>query len=328
MNRFEWVRVTSWAEASRAVARGAPRVLAKGAGVDLWDRIKEGLDAPERVVSLLDIPGSRAIEVRPDGSASIGALATLTEIAEHAAIRSRFPALAEAAGTLATPAIRNAATLGGNLCQRPRCQYFRSELHPCLRKGGGGCFAIPGDHRLHAIFDNNICAAVAAPSTAAPLTSLGAEVVITADDKPARRLSVEALFVPSSEDPRREVRLEAGELIERVEIPAGAWRNAYLKVHHRQTFDWPIVEAAVALRLEGAKISDARVVLGAVAMTPRRAAHAEKALKGAAPVAATFARAAKLASQGATALPRNRYKLPIVEALVERALLRAMEGER
>lgn len=325
MNRFEWMRATNWAEASKACAPGAALVLAKGGGIDLLDRLKEGLDAPERVVSLLEISGAKGIELRPDGSVSIGALTTISDIAEHPEIRQRFLALAEAAGSLATPAVRNAATLGGNLCQRPRCQYFRSALHPCLRKGGGGCFAIPGDHRMHAIFDNAVCAAVAAPSTAAPLVALGAQVVVQSHGKPARSLPIETLFVPSSEDPRREVSLGPGELIERVNIPSGRWKSAYQKAQHRESFDWPIVEVAAALQLDKSKITDARVVLGSVAMTPRRATGVEKALVGATAGEQNFRRAAKAAGQGATALPGNRYKLPILEELVARALMRAVE---
>jgi xanthine dehydrogenase YagS FAD-binding subunit len=324
MNRFEWVRASSFAEASELIAKGGPLTQAKAAGIDLWDRMKEGLDQPERVVSILEIPGGGAITVRPDGSATIGALATISEIAEHAAIKQRFSALAAAAGSLATPSIRNAATIGGNLCQRPRCHYFRSAAHPCLRKGGGGCFAIPGDHRMHALFDNGVCAAVAAPSTAAPLVALGAEVVLVRGAQ-SRRLPVEELFVPSREDPRREVRLGPGELIERIEIPAGDPRNAYDKVTHRESFDWPIVEVAVALRIGGGAITEAKVVLGAVAMTPRRAAESEKILRGAAPGVALFAKAAKAAAAGATPLPLNRYKLSVLEALVARTLAQAVE---
>ncbi|MBI2378756.1 MAG: FAD binding domain-containing protein [Deltaproteobacteria bacterium] len=321
MSRFQWVRAASWAQASELVK--SPGSLAKGGGVDLWDRLKEGLEDPDRVISLLEIPSGRTIELLPDGSATIGALATIAEIAGHDGLRKAFPALVEACDELATPAIRNAATLAGNLCQRPRCWYFRSELHPCLRKGGGGCFAIPGDHRMHAVFDNSVCAAVAAPSTATPLVALRAEAVVRAGADATRIVPIESLFVPSSRDPRREVALSPGELVEQIRIPAAKGRSAYVKLQHRETFDWPIVEVSVALSIAAGKISDVRIVLGSVAMTPIRAARAESLLEGAAPGSSAFASASRAATAGATPLPRNEYKIPIVESLVREALSKA-----
>jgi xanthine dehydrogenase YagS FAD-binding subunit len=320
VNRFEYVRAKSWEDAQRALA--VDGAVAKAAGVDLWDRFKEGLDAPARVVSL-EIKEASKIEVADDQRLIIGALATMTDIAEHPEVKKSFAALAEAAGTLATPAIRNAATLGGNLCQRPRCHYFRNELFQCLRKGGTTCFAIEGDNRMHALFDNKTCAAVAGGSTAAPLAALDARVFVRAGAE-SRAMPVTELFLRSSEDTRREVRLGPGELIERVELsPKRGANNAYAKIRPRESFDWPIVEAAVSLELEGTTIKDARVFLGAVAMVPLRASAVEKALVGAKVDKATFRKAAERAGDGATPLSMNAYKLPVLTAAVERALTKA-----
>lgn len=326
MSGFSYIRAGSFEEASKEVKSGAGKSLLKAGGVDVLDRIKEHLEAPERLVSILGIESARAIELRPDGSASIGALATMTEIAEHPGLRQRFPALATAAGSVGTPAIRNAATLGGNLCQRPRCGYFRSELFPCRRKGGAECFAIVGDHRMHAIYDNSLCAAVLAPSTAAPLVALGAELVIGAAGQKPRRIKAEELFLASSEDLRREVRLDPGEIIERVEVPAGIWRSAYARATPRDSFDWPMVEVAAALLAEKSGIEDVRIILGSVAMTPRRALEAEKLLRGKAPSISVIEAAAQAATVGATPLPGNRYKLSVASAMVARALGAALEG--
>jgi xanthine dehydrogenase YagS FAD-binding subunit len=326
MSGFSYLRASTLDEASTAVKAGAGKTLLKAGGVDVLDRIKEHLEAPERLVSILGVASARAIELRPDGSASIGALATMTELAEHPGLRQRFPALTAAAGGLATPAIRNAATLGGNLCQRPRCGYFRSELYPCRRKGGAECFAIVGDHRMHALYDNGLCAAVLAPSTAAPLVALRAELVVTSAGNKPRRLPAEALFVASSEDVRREVRLEPGEIIERIELPAGAWRSAYARATPRDSFDWAMVEVAVAALADKSGISDVRIVLGAVAMTPRRAVESEKLLRGKPPSRAAIEAAAQAATSGATPLPGNRYKLSVATAVVAQALSAALEG--
>lgn len=331
--RFQYLRAAAepgttsakgWARALEAVAAGA---VPKGAGVDLWDRMKEHLDEPARVVSLLGIPGAADIAVTATGGLRVGALATVTDVAEHAEVVRRYPALARAAGSLATPAIRNAATIGGNLAQRPRCAYFRSALHPCIRKGGTSCPATTGDHRLHAVFENAPCAAVLPSSLAAALTAYEATVSV-ASVTGARSVAVEELFVPTKEDPRRELRLAPGELITAVELPARpvGERSAYVKARPRESFDWPIVEAAVAVVVDGAAVRSARVVLGAVAMTPWRARASERALVGAPLSAESIGRAAAAAIEGATPLSGNRYKLALVRAMVTRALEEVRDG--
>ncbi|MFO0723352.1 MAG: FAD binding domain-containing protein [Myxococcota bacterium] len=324
MNRFSYLRAGSLAEAAEALRR--PSSMLKAGGTDVVDRLKERLEAPEVLVSIGGIKSASAIELRPDGGVSIGALCTIAAIADHPGLRAQFPALTEAAASLATPNIRNVATLGGNLGQRPRCPYFRAEHFHCRRKGGSECFAIHGEHVLHAIWDNKMCAAVSAPSTGAPLVALEAEAVIIAYQKPARRVKLEELFMPSGENLHRELRLAPGELIERVDIPGPKRANAYRRAMSKESFDWPMVEVAVALRRGSTGLIEAaRLVLGSVAMTPRRAKEAEAALIGKAPSPALFAKAAALVTQGATPLENNGYKLGIAVSLSERALLAAAE---
>jgi xanthine dehydrogenase YagS FAD-binding subunit len=325
VNAFEYVRATSWEEAQRALAEGGPGALAKASGIDLIDRMKEGLDAPGRLVSTLSIPGSDAIEVGKSGAVVVGANATLTAMAEAAELARRFPALVEAAGTAANPNVRNGATLAGNLCQRPRCHYYRSLLHPCLRKGGGTCYAQAGENATHALFDNRGCAAVTASSMAIPLVALGAKARVRGADGVSRELPLADLFVPASEDLRREVRLGPTELIEAVVLDGPELRSAYGKVRPRESFDWPIVEAAVAVRSEGGRVADARIVLGAVAMVPWRAKDAEAALVGTSGDADTRALAVARALAGAEPLSGNGHKVDIARALVGRLLTRVFD---
>jgi len=175
MNRFAWMGATTVAHAASAATLVADAMLApRGAapdaaivsagGIDVLDLLKEGLLAPGMLVSLRGIPGLDAIEPAPDGGLRIGAMATLANLAADERIRATYPALAEAASGAASPQIRAVATAGGNLLQRPRCWYFRAAEFHCLRKGGGHCFALEGDNRYHAIFDNRLCAIVH-PST-------------------------------------------------------------------------------------------------------------------------------------------------------------------
>nr|MDQ2971344.1 FAD binding domain-containing protein [Acidobacteriota bacterium] len=172
MKPFTLLPVRSLPEAARESAR--PGSLVKAGGVDLLDRMKEGLDAPDRVVSIAHIPGHDGITVGPPGR--IGALATLAKLDGHAELRRVYPALADAAGGAATPQIRNMATLGGNLAQRPRCWYYRQAEFDCRKKAGAECFALEGENRFHAIFDTEVCCCVHPSATATALVAYGARI--------------------------------------------------------------------------------------------------------------------------------------------------------
>ena len=329
--RFEWVDAKSVEEAIAALAREEGDIghspLAKAGGVDVLDRLKEGLDTPGRLVNLRTVPGLDRIEEIEGGGLSIGALATLAHLDLDPKVRARYPALADAAGHAATPNVRQAATLGGNLLQRPRCWYFRSADFHCLKKGGGHCFAQEGENDYHAIFGNRLCAIVHPSAAAVALTALGAEIEI-AGPKKKRTLPIEDLFVRPELDVHREHALDSDEILTAVRLPAlpaGA-RNAYLKLGEKESFDWPIAEAAVRLDFEtpeGGKVKNARIVLGAAAPIPWRAKQAEAALAGRPVTPETARTAAKAAVEGATPLAHNAYKIPILETIVRRAILAA-----
>jgi xanthine dehydrogenase YagS FAD-binding subunit len=323
MKPFTLLPVRSLPEAARESAR--PGSLVKAGGVDLLDRMKEGLDAPDRVVSIAHVPGHDGITVGPPGR--IGALATLAKLDGHAELRRVYPALADAAGGAATPQIRNMATLGGNLAQRPRCWYYRQAEFDCRKKAGAECFALEGENRFHAIFDTDLdlCCCVHPSATATALVAYGARIE-TLSPKGKRSIAIEDFFVAPREDPRRENQLGAGEIIEAIVLPepARGSRSVYKKLKEKESFDWPLVEACVAVTVAGGTIRDARVVLGSVAPTPRRSREAEKVLVGGRPSPELVTRAAQAAVAGATPLGQNAYKVRLAQVMVERALREAL----
>jgi xanthine dehydrogenase YagS FAD-binding subunit len=318
---FEWVQPETVAAAVAALREPGSMPLA--GGVDLLDRMKERLESPRRLVSLRKLPGLDAITVGSDGGATLGAGVTSRGWRPTRRCAARTPIVADAAGHAATPQLRAMATLGGNLAQRPRCWYFRSESFVCRKKGGSECFAQHGDNEPHAIFGNHVCAAPHPSTVATALLALGARVVTT-----DREIELGRFFVAPETDVRREVDLQPGELITAVVLPpvAADVRTAYTKQVAKQSFDWPIVDVAVALSMSGATCRQATIVLGGVAPTPRRATEAERALAGVTVDAASAARAGRAAIAGATPLARNDHKLPILEVVVARSVLAAAAG--
>jgi xanthine dehydrogenase YagS FAD-binding subunit len=321
VKNFILLPVRSIQEAAREAAR--PKTELKAGGVDLLDRMKEGLDAPERVVSISHLPGLDSITV---GSPSrIGALATLASIAHHAEVRSVYPALARAAEGAATPQIRNMATLGGNLCQRPRCWYYRLAEFDCRKKGGNDCYARDGENRFHAIFDTDLlCVCVHPSATAVALLAYGARLEIVSPSG-KKTLPLDELFQRPTEDPTRENRLTPGEIIETVvlEKPSAGSRSAYRKLKEKESFDWPLVEACVAAGVSGGAIRNPRVVLGHVAQVPWRSKEAEAVLDGQAPSADLFRKAAEAAVASAKPLTKNAFKVRLARVTLERTLKEA-----
>jgi xanthine dehydrogenase YagS FAD-binding subunit len=320
MKPFALISAKSLEEASREAAR--PKTLLKAGGVDVLDRMKEGLDSPERLVSISRVAGMDKIE--PGSPMRVGALVTLARIADHPELSRAYPALAAAAAGAATPQIRNMATLGGNLCQRPRCWYYRHQEFDCRKKGGADCFALEGQNRFHAIYDTDMCCCIHPSATATALTAYGATVEIFGA-KGRRSLPIEGLWVKPTEDPTRENWLAPGEILQAVTIPAPAAgaRSAYSKLKEKESFDWPLVEACVAFSLAAGAIRGARIVLGSVAPAPKRFPEVEKMLEGQRPSAQLAARAAEAVVAGATPLSGNAYKVRLARVSLERTLKKA-----
>ncbi|MBK7860966.1 MAG: FAD binding domain-containing protein [Archangiaceae bacterium] len=324
MNAFEWVAPKTTEQVSEA-ARAQGAVL-KAGGVDLLDRLKNNLEAPSRVVSLQALKGLGGIAGDAKAGLELGALVTLAQLAGDARVRAAAPKLAEACWHVATPQVRNMATLGGNLAQRTHCWYFRSEHDVCRRKGGSTCFAQRGDNEHHALFGNGVCASVHA-STVAPML-LALEAVLTVENgKSSRQLRLEDFFVPPEKDLSRENVLQPGDVITRVRVPPSRAKTGYLKQTAKESFDWPLAVAAVAVELDGATCKRAAVVLGAAAPVPLRARAAEAALVGKPFGPDSIREAAKAAVQGASPLSGNGYRVPVFEVVVRRALEQALEAK-
>jgi xanthine dehydrogenase YagS FAD-binding subunit len=341
MQPFAWVSPDRLEEAlatsldtvadAMVASRGAPAAggdIVKAGGLDLLDLMKEDLLAPRRLIDLRGIPGLDRIEEAQGGGLRIGALSTLAAIAAHPVITARYAILAEAAGACGSPQIRNLASLGGNLLQRPRCWYFRSRQHHCLKKGGGHCFAISGESQHHAIFDNQPCAIVHASTPATALVALGASVELCSARGAERRVRLEDFFVPPQRDLHRENALGA-EILTAIHLPprSAGMPMAYLKQGERDEFDWPLAEVAVVLDLADGSCRSAAVILGAAAAVPYRAKAAEKLLIGERIDEAVAGAAGHAALDGATPLAKNAYKLPLFETLVRRAILKAAACE-
>jgi xanthine dehydrogenase YagS FAD-binding subunit len=298
-------------------------------GTDLLDRTKDYVSEPDVVVSLTGLGGAfqQIQSATPPGASAaeitIGAGVKLADIAESKHLAA-FPALTAAAGQVAGPQIRNMATLGGNLCQRNRCWYFRDEHVHCLLKGGRKCYALEGDNQYHAIFTQGHPCVIVNPSTlAVPLIALGA-VAEVVGPKGKRDLSVEKLYHAPVKETHREHVLAPNEILTAVRL-GRAWRNASYEVRQKETSDWPLVQAAVAFHVEGGdKVAkDVRVVLGHVAPTPLLSEAAAKAIEGKPVTEATAAAAGEAACEGVRPLSHNEYKVQQLKVAVKRALLLA-----
>jgi xanthine dehydrogenase YagS FAD-binding subunit len=322
MKSFERLQPKSWEDAAQLLAAARERKISsevKGAGTELLDRMKEYNLAPDLIVDLRRLPSHNSIRRRSSGGVSIGALVTLTAVAEG--VRADFPALADACEGAATPQIRNAATLAGNLCQRPRCWYFRSSEFQCLKKGGVECLAKSGENEFHAVFGNNTCAIVHPSAAGVALVALNARIETLAPGG-GRTLAATDFFVRPEVDIFAENALKPGELVVEIHVdsPEGL-RSAYRKIKQKQAFDWPLADAAVVWRETGGIAKDVRIVIGSAAPVPWRAKAAEALVEGKKIDATLAAKAGEAALEGATPLAKNAYKLPIVAAVVRRTLL-------
>jgi len=327
MRSFEWVDATSVQQAAILLERSTPQapVLAKAGGMDLLDLMKEGIVAPARVVNLQAIEQLHGIRCNDAVGLRLGALTTLAQIAQHPQIQAKYGALAAAAGHAATPQVRNAATVGGNLLQRPRCWYFRNrQLHD---SGVDVINAPEGQHQYHAIFDNAATSMVHASTLATALLAYGASVHLTGPGGQSREVTLQDFLLPPDAARPCDAAIQRGEVLTHVSLRphAAPTRAAYHKQTERDSYDWPICDVAVVLR--GTEVVEsACIVLGWVAPLPRRALASEHLIRGRLIDAALAAEAARLAVRDATPLARNQYKVAVLEAVLRRTLLAAAVG--
>jgi xanthine dehydrogenase YagS FAD-binding subunit len=322
MKTFEWANAASIDEAQSLREEGT---VFKAGGVDLLDLMKERIASPKRIVNIREIEGFDHITPGDDGSLKLGPMVTLARIDTDKFIREKFTVLADAAGHAATPQIRNMATVGGNLLQRPRCWYFRNELFPCRKKGGEICYAQQGENQYHAIFNNGVCAIVHPSAAAMALVALGATIELSGDKGAKREVKLEDFFILPNVDVTRENSIKDGEIITEIRVPAlakGA-KSAYLKQGEKESFDWPIAEVAAVIEKDGDNCKSASIVLGAASPIPRRAKEAEAALAGKPITRENAMTAAKAALADASPMTQNGYKLPVFETIITRTILAA-----
>lgn len=314
MNKFGYIDATS-VEQALPLLTSEQRPLA--GGTDMLPLMKEGIAAPMALVNLKRAPELRFLREAADGL-HIGALTTLDELDRSEVVRSRYTALAEAAGLAASPQLRNMATLGGNLLQQVRCWYYRGDFH-CWMKGGSECQARDGENQYHAIWDQSPCVAVHPSDPPAALIAFGAQLRI-AGPGGERSVAVADFLRPPTEERRQLHTLGPDELIVEIIVPTPAGRSVYLKAMDRAIFAYALASVAATGRIEGGQLRDVRIVVGGVANVPLRASAAEALVEGQAAAEELFRRAGAAAVEGATPLAHNTYKLPLVRNLVAQAL--------
>jgi xanthine dehydrogenase YagS FAD-binding subunit len=299
-----------------------PGAEALAGGTDLLGELKRGIRSPARLISIKNLSRLRQIRSWKDGGITIGALTPVNEILEHPAVKERFPVLSQAASMTATPQLRNVGTVGGNLCQHPRCWYFRNPLFLCWLKGGAKCFAAVGENRYHAIIWKSICHAVHPSDLAPALICLNARVKV-AGPRGERVLPLEDLFVEPSPDHRQMTILRPGELITEIDIPPPQRdsRAIYLKAMERKAWAFALASAALHVRMDGEFIAEGRLVLGSIGLIPFRANGAESILQGQRFSEELIHRTAEAAVAGSRPLRDNKYKVKLTTELVRHALV-------
>ncbi|MBZ5586250.1 MAG: FAD binding domain-containing protein [Acidobacteriia bacterium] len=323
MQAFEYANPGTLQEALALLAPrwGQTDVLA--GGTDLLALMKDYLQTPRRVVNIKNLKELGGIQKTAEGL-RIGALVTIDELASSPDVRGEYRALADAAEGIPSPQIRHMGTAGGDLCQRPRCWYYRQGFGLLAMKDGKSL--VPdGENKYHAIFGGGPAYFVSASSLGPPLAALGAKVKLVSA-KGSREVPVATFFIAPKDENTREIALRPDEILTEIIVPAGAVKSATYEVRQKMALDWPLAVASVALKMNGATVSAAKVVMGHVAPTPWEAPAAEKALVGKPVTAATAEAAGKAAVAGAHPLSQNAYKVQLAKTAVKRALLEAVKA--
>jgi xanthine dehydrogenase YagS FAD-binding subunit len=322
MKAFTYTRPES-IDAAIGVMSAATRPLA--GGTDLLTLMKDGIFEPESLLDIKRLPELSA-EIGSDGEViTIGALATLADLEQSEIVRRSLPALAEAASLAASPQLRNMATIGGNVLQRPRCWYFRNKSIPCWLKGGDDCPARGGENQHHAVFDMSPCVSVHPSDLAPVLVAYGAKVRIV-DSQGAGEIPIGDFYQAPEENRRIEHVLPDDAVITglRITIPSADVRSTYLKAMDRKAWAFALASVAVMLEMRDGVVADGRIVLGGVANIPKRATEAEHLLLGSRLTDELIEEAANAAVAKMTPLEHNGYKVPLVRGLVQDALGRVL----
>jgi xanthine dehydrogenase YagS FAD-binding subunit len=323
MREFKIAQPRTADELAALLAETQEPVAMMAGGTDLIDELKSGVAAAGLVVDLQTVAGLAGIAAEKDGL-RIGVMTRVVELAENPAVARDYPSLRQAALSLATPQLRNLGTVGGNLCQRPRCWYYRDPQVVCRKKGGFNCFAFQGRNKYHAILGGGSCFIVYPSDLAPALISLGAKATI-GSAKGDKVVPLEQFYAPPEVDVRRENVLAKGQFLKSVWVPTPkpGQKAAYVKLKERGTWDFALVSAAVAGVVQGGVFSDIAVVMGGVAPIPWRLKKAEDVLRGKPATEASIRQAADAALMDASPLRENGFKADLVYAALKEAVLAA-----
>jgi xanthine dehydrogenase YagS FAD-binding subunit len=303
---------------------GSTEVLA--GGTDLLALMKDNVITAKRLVNIKDIGDLRGVSSTPQGL-RVGALTTLAELGDDQNVKADYPALSEALLEAASPQIRNMATIGGNLCQRPRWWYFRNGFGLLPKDESGKELIAGGENRYHAILGNQGAAKFVSPSTVAPILIAYGATIRLEGAKGKRELPLEKFFVIPKSGNEREHDLRPNEIVTEILIPpTRGVKAAHYEVRQKEAFDWPLAVAAAALKMKGSNLESARIVLGYVAPVPWPSAEAERALMGKPVNKDAAQRAAEAALEKASPLSHNAYKVRLAKVAVTRAILKASGG--
>jgi xanthine dehydrogenase YagS FAD-binding subunit len=318
MKNFAYVKAGSLGEAIQALSTKDARLHA--GGTDLLGCLRDEVMQVEKVVNISSLKELKGISARADGGLKIGALTVLADVAANSSVAEKCAVLAQAAASVGTPQIRQQGTIGGNLCQRPRCWFFRSDLQ-CLKKGGGACYGMNGDNQYHAIFGGGPCFAVHPSDVAVALVALQAQLTI-AGPSGSKAVKAENFFIDPGKSLEKENILLPGEILTGIQIPpvGGKAKSSYRKIRTRGSWDFAQASVAAVLLFENDIVRSARIVLGGVAPHPWQADAAGKLLAGKKLDAALAAAAAEAAVSGANPLRDNGYKVDMAKGTVEESI--------
>jgi xanthine dehydrogenase YagS FAD-binding subunit len=313
--RFSYIQAKSLEDAIRLLSEDGARLHA--GGTDLLGCLREDILGAKTVVSISCLALLKGIAELPAGGLRIGALTTIAEIARNPVIREKYSVLSQAAAEVASPQLRNQGTIGGNLCQKPRCWYYRGEFN-CLRKGGDQCFAVEGENQYHCILGGDGCYMVHPSDIAPALIALDAVIQI-AGPKGKRNAAIESFHMPPSRDYTTETTLEPGEIVTDIilPVPKEGLRSSYRKVRARRAWDFALAGAALAIVFKGNLITDCRIAFSGAAPVPWRSKEAESVLTGNRLDPGIIKKAAQAALAAAEPMTQNEYKIPLFKGLME-----------
>ncbi len=319
ISNFSYVKAGSLAEAIKAL--GAPGARLHAGGTDLMGCLRDEVFKADKIVSISGLKELKGISAKPDGGLKIGSLTTLSEVAANGTIVDKYAVLAQAASEVASPQLREQGTIGGNLCQRPRCWYFRGDFH-CAKKGGDNCYSVDGENQYHVIFGGAPCFAVHPSDTAVALVALQAQLTVVGPAG-SKVVKIENFFTGPDKNIEKENILVPGEIVTAIHLPApgSQLRSSYRKIRARRAWDFALTSVGVVLQAENGRVSKVRIVLGGVAPYPWRVEAAERLLIGKKIDPALAVAAGEAAAQGANPMRDNAYKVDMVKGAVAESIL-------